>query len=198
MDINKIKPYENNPRINVNAVSSVASSIREFGFQAPIVIDENGMILAGHTRYFAAKSLGITDVPVVVSKGLSEQKKKAYRIADNKTAENSVWNKKKLLSEVAEIDGAFTGFSDEELKHIEETRLAANVLRSKGKSKAQRVVYPLVISENAEQYKRFLAVKKAAGIKKNEDVVPYLVDMVFDQGDVPTLSDEELFEEGVL
>jgi len=84
--ISSIRPYENNPRINASAVDAVAASIKEFGFQQPIVVDEEGVIIVGHTRYKAAIKLGLTEVPVKVAIGLSPTQAKAYRIADNATA----------------------------------------------------------------------------------------------------------------
>src|SRR5260370_8078653 len=80
------RPYENNPRLNDAAVDAVATSIREFGFRQPIVIDESDVIVVGHTRYKAALKLGLETVPVHVAKGLTAAQAKAYRLADNQTA----------------------------------------------------------------------------------------------------------------
>src|SRR5580693_9999691 len=87
-----IRPYEKNPRINDAAVDAVAASIKEFGFRQPIVVDEEDVIIVGHTRYKAALKLGLTEVPVHVAKGLSPAQAKAYRLADNQTATLSQWN----------------------------------------------------------------------------------------------------------
>ena len=84
--IGSIRPYENNPRINDAAVDAVAASIKAFGFRQPIVVDEDGVIVVGHTRYKAAIKLEMTEVPVHVAIGLSPAQLKAYRIADNQTA----------------------------------------------------------------------------------------------------------------
>ena len=84
-----IKPYENNPRNNLVSIPKVASSIKEFGFLQPIVCDKDGVILAGHTRYEAAKSLGLKTVPVIFAENLSPEQAKAYRLADNKAGEGS-------------------------------------------------------------------------------------------------------------
>ena|SRR5205807_500530 len=81
-----IRPYERNPRVNDQAVDAVAASIREFGFRQPIVVDEDGVIVVGHTRYKAALKLGLENVPVHVATGLTPAQIKAYRIADNQTA----------------------------------------------------------------------------------------------------------------
>ena len=102
--ISRIKPYENNPRKNDAAVDAVAASIRDFGFQQPIIIDEAGIILAGHTRYRAAKKLGLKAVPVIVAEGLNDAQKIAFRIADNKTAELAKLDFSKLDEEVQKID----------------------------------------------------------------------------------------------
>ena len=111
--ISDIKPYENNPRDNTNAVAEVAESIKQYGFQQPIVVDKNGVIIVGHTRYLAAKSLGMTTVPVIWASNLSDQQVKGYRLADNKTSDYSVWDNKKLLKELQEIDkDIYTGFKE--------------------------------------------------------------------------------------
>ena len=88
LNISEIHPYENNPRrISDEAVEKVADSIREFGFQQPIVVDSAHVIIVGHTRLKAAKKLGLETVPVVVADNLTEEQAKAYRLADNKTGE---------------------------------------------------------------------------------------------------------------
>src|SRR5438128_9810613 len=84
--ITTIRPYENNPRLNDQAVDAVAASIREFGFRQPIVVDADGVIIVGHVRYKAALKLGLKKVPVHVAKDLTPEQIKAYRIGDNKTA----------------------------------------------------------------------------------------------------------------
>jgi ParB-like chromosome segregation protein Spo0J len=98
LPITSIRPYENNPRINDPAVDAVAASIREFGFRQPIVVDENGVIIVGHTRYKAALKLGLKTVPVHIARGLTPAQAKAYRIADNQTATLSSWNENLLPS----------------------------------------------------------------------------------------------------
>ena len=100
----EITPYENNPRNNAAAVDKVAESIREFGFQQPIVVDRDGVIIAGHTRYAAAKKLELATAPVVVADGLTDEQVRAYRLADNKTAEFSSWDFDLLNAELFEID----------------------------------------------------------------------------------------------
>lgn len=102
--IDTIHPYNRNPRKNDKAVEPLARSITANGFNAPIVIDENGVILAGHTRLKAAKKLGLKAVPCIVIHGLSEHQKKAYRIADNKINELAKWDFDELDSELGDID----------------------------------------------------------------------------------------------
>ena len=98
--LGSIRPYENNPRFNDAAVDAVAASIRAFGFRQPLVVDEAGVIIVGHTRYKAALKLGLKEVPVHVAVGLSPAQAKAYRLADNQTTELSWWDDDKLAQEL--------------------------------------------------------------------------------------------------
>ena len=102
--LDQIHPYEKNPRKNDEAIDKVAASIKEFGFRQPIVVDADHVIIAGHTRLEASKRIGLTDVPVVVADDLSEEQVRAYRLADNKTAEFSGWDFDLLNSELFEIN----------------------------------------------------------------------------------------------
>jgi ParB-like chromosome segregation protein Spo0J len=81
-DIDSIRPYDKNPRVNEDAVDAVAASLREFGFRQPIVVDADGVIICGHTRWKAARKLGLAKVPVHVAQDLSPEQVNAYRIAD--------------------------------------------------------------------------------------------------------------------
>lgn len=101
--IKDIRPYENNPRRNSEAIEFVANSIREFGFKQPIVVDKNGVIVAGHTRYEAAKRLKLKEVPCIDASDLTDEQIAAYRLADNKVAERSTWDSKKLNEELDKI-----------------------------------------------------------------------------------------------
>ena len=100
MKVEDLIPYINNPRNNENAVDKVASSISEFGFKNPIVIDKNNVIINGHTWLLASKKLGLKEVPVIVADDLSEAQVKAFRIADNKTSEYASWDKELLRVEL--------------------------------------------------------------------------------------------------
>lgn len=102
--IEDVTPYENNPRKNDEAVEYVANSIREFGFQQPLVVDSEGVLIVGHTRLKAAQELGLTEVPVIVADNLTDDQVKAYRLADNKTGEKSWWDWGKLNEELEDID----------------------------------------------------------------------------------------------
>src|SRR5262249_23951926 len=94
--VGSVQPYDNNPTVNDPGAAAVAPPIRDFGFRQPIVVDEAGVIVVGHTRYKAALKLGLEVVPVHVAVGLSPEQSKAYRIADNQTASLSAWDDGKL------------------------------------------------------------------------------------------------------
>ena len=118
--ISEIKPYPNNPRINDDAVDTVAGSIKEFGFRQPIVVDTDGVIICGHTRFKAAQKLGLEKVPVHVATDLTPDQIKAYRIADNKSSELADWNFDLLPIELGELqtagfDLSLLGFDSDEL-----------------------------------------------------------------------------------
>lgn len=113
MQIDNLIPYVNNPRLNDDAVEVVAASIREFGFKNPIIVDQNHVIIAGHTRLKAAKMLGLEGVPVIVVDDLSEEQVRAFRLADNKTGEAAEWDMEKLAEElglIPDIDMESFGF----------------------------------------------------------------------------------------
>lgn len=116
--VSDLIPYENNPRINDNAVDSVANSIEEFGFKVPVIVDKNNVIVAGHTRVKAAKKLGLEEVPCVVADDLTEDQIKAFRLADNKVSELADWDFSKLEEELSnvDIDMSQFGFEAEELE----------------------------------------------------------------------------------
>jgi site-specific DNA-methyltransferase (adenine-specific) len=121
--ITSVKPYEKNPRFNDDAVDAVAKSIKEFGWQQPIVIDSEMVVIAGHTRLKAAERLGLTEVPVIVADNLTPEQVKAYRIADNKTGELAEWNYDLLPFEIkdlqdANFDLSLLGFDTDELDKL--------------------------------------------------------------------------------
>lgn len=103
LSIHQLKPYEKNPRKNDAAVDAVANSIKEFGFKVPIVIDSDYVIVAGHTRFKAAQKIGLNKVPCVIADDLTPEQVRAFRLADNKTAELADWDDKLLELELADI-----------------------------------------------------------------------------------------------
>lgn len=124
LKLNLIKPYEKNPRNNKPAIDAVANSIKEFGFKVPIVIDKDNVIVCGHTRYAAAKKLGLEKVPCIKADDLSDKQIKAFRLADNKTAELAEWDLTLLdeeISELADFDMEQFGFGF--LEQEEETEI---------------------------------------------------------------------------
>ena len=125
--IKEIQPYKGNPRDNNDAVEFVANSIKEFGFQVPIVIDKNNIIVAGHTRYKASKKLKLKEVPCIIADNLTDEQIKAYRLADNKTGEISTWNIDLLNLELNDIgidfnmtDFGFLDLAIEELSAVDD------------------------------------------------------------------------------
>ena len=113
--ITEIKPYEKNPRKNDEAVKYVAESIKQFGFKVPIVIDSQNIIVAGHTRWKAAKKLGLSEVPCIVADDLNDEQIKAYRLADNKVSEKAEWDFELLSDELEDLfdfDMSVFGFDD--------------------------------------------------------------------------------------
>lgn len=117
--LTELKPYENNPRNNDAAVDAVANSIKEFGFKVPIITDKDGVIVAGHTRLKAAEKLGLKTVPVILADDLTEKQIKAFRLADNKTAELADWIPDKLEEELADLADLDMGqFGFEELEEL--------------------------------------------------------------------------------
>ncbi|MBM3983832.1 MAG: chromosome partitioning protein ParB [Planctomycetes bacterium] len=121
--LERVKPYPGNPRQNDDAVDAVAASLREFGFRQPIVVDAEGVIIAGHTRYKAARKLGLEKVPVHVAKDLTPEQIRAYRIADNQTASLATWDYDLLPIELAGLkeanyDLGLLGFDADELAKL--------------------------------------------------------------------------------
>lgn len=104
LKITDIKPYWRNPRNNEEAIQAVKQSIKDYGFNSPIVLDKDHVIITGHTRYKALQELGVTDIPCIIKEDLTPQKVKEYRIADNKTSELSSWDMDRLIPELREIE----------------------------------------------------------------------------------------------
>lgn len=161
--IKEIVPYENNPRKNDSAVAAVAKSIESFGFKVPIVIDKDGVIVCGHTRLKAAKKLKLSSVPCVVADDLTEEQIKAFRLADNKTAELAEWDFDLLSGELLELDNlgidmADFGFGSDVVSVEEEYE--------RKKQEFQKRMAEGELSEDSEEYQEFLAKFEA---KKTTD-----------------------------
>ena len=126
--VEDLKPYENNPRFNDDAVEYVANSIKKFGFKVPMIIDKNNVIVAGHTRYKASLELNLKEVPCIIADDLTEEQIKAFRLADNKVAEKSSWDLDLLGDEIKELaeldfnidDLTSLGFGSFELSMLED------------------------------------------------------------------------------
>lgn len=118
MDVDRIKPYPGNPRINEKAARAVAESIRRFGFKNPIILDKDGVVVAGHTRLKAAGILGMKTVPCVLADDLTPDEAAAFRLVDNKAGEAAEWDYRLLKSELQEIPADFRmsefGFDDDD------------------------------------------------------------------------------------
>lgn len=119
LPIAEVRPYDKNPRKNEKAVKYVKESIRQFGFKVPIVIDSNRVIVCGHTRLLAAKSLGMTEVPCIMADDLTDDQIKAFRLADNKVGEFAEWdldllgNELDAIADASDIDMESLGFDPE-------------------------------------------------------------------------------------
>lgn len=168
--IDTVKPYERNPRHNDEAVQKVVASLREFGWQQPIVVDSDLVVIAGHTRLKAAHELGMKRVPIHVAEGLSEAQVKAYRLADNRTGAEANWNQDLLsleLDDIAafELDLALTGFDPDEISDI---RISGDGeggfpdLPSGGRSPFQQMTFTLHDSQ-AEQVIAAIGKAKSMG-----------------------------------
>ena len=123
-----IIPYENNPRMNDNGVQPVIESIKAYGFKVPIVIDGNNVVICGHTRLKAALQMGLDKVPCIIADDLTDEQVRAFRIADNKVSDFSIWDNKLLLEELTALEDSdlFTGFDFAELEGLDVLNEADN------------------------------------------------------------------------
>jgi len=183
IEIDKLIPYHNNPRKN-QAVDKVASSIKEYGFQQPIVVDKNMVLIVGHTRLLGAKKLGLKKVPIVIA-DLSNSKAKAYRIADNRVNEDSGWDNMLLQSELNElldydIDLNLTGFTTEELDSLfakEEIEITDPIDVMENESHLTNDVKMIQLFYEPEDDKRFREI----------------IDMVKDNNNINNISDAVMY-----
>ena len=162
--VERLVPYARNARTHSDAqVAQIAGSIREWGWTTPVLVDENGMLIAGHGRVLAARQLGLTEIPVMVARGWSEAQKRAYVIADNKLALNAGWDVELLKVELTDLkamgaDLGLVGFDDEEL-----AELFAD--RSAGLTDPDDVPEPL--PEPVSRLRRCVAARRAsAGLRR--------------------------------
>jgi hypothetical protein len=146
--ISELIPYVNNPRKNDKAVDAVASSIKNYGFRQPIVIDGKNEIIIGHTRLLAAKKLKMNSVPCAIVDDLTPQQIKGLRIADNKVAEYSEWDIDLLKIELDGLD-EFTGFDDQDLEQVFFEDVAYKEAEEKNKPTELKIKF-----ENANHVKK--------------------------------------------
>ena len=130
--IEQLIPYDNNPRRNKKAVSAMVSSIKQFGFKNPIIVDENMVIICGHTRRLAALEIGLDKVPVVIAKDMTQEQVRAFRLADNRVASFAVWDEDKLkeeISGISDIDLGDMGFKQDAIREAIEQKSPVKIHR---------------------------------------------------------------------
>lgn len=171
-NIEDLKPYKNNPRNNENAVDAVAESIKEFGFKVPIVIDSDNVIIAGHTRLLASKKLGIDKVPCVVADDLTPEQVKAFRLADNKTAELAEWDVDLLEQELNSIEMNMMLFGFENIETSEDGEILDDTYTTKIEipqyEPTQEKAPELEELCNDEKQKELIKKINASNVSKNE------------------------------
>lgn len=143
--LDELKPYENNPRFNDDAVEYVANSIKEFGFKVPIVIDKNNTIVAGHTRYKASLELGLDEVPCIVADDLTEEQIKAFRLADNKVSEKAQWDFELLDEELEDLDIDMKDYGFENIDinlDIDDSQFIQDTEITKTKDEPKEIICP--------------------------------------------------------
>jgi hypothetical protein len=177
MDVHEIVPYQRNPRDNAEAVASVAASIKEFGFRIPIVVDNDNVIVCGHTRVEAAKSLGLSEIPATRADGLSQKQIDAFRLIDNKVSELARWDFDLLAGEIQALSDSGInmtefGWTREELDCLSTTvandclsveglissedRERAGITERRAPSTARFVLGELVFFIPAADYRRWV------------------------------------------
>ena len=141
--LSELKPYDKNPRKNDKAVDGVLKSIQDFGFKIPLVVDKDSVIVCGHTRYKAAQKLGFKSLPCIVADDLSEEKIKAFRLVDNKTAELAEWDSEKLDEELISLASELIAEFSFELPNQEELSESAKSIsvKSTGEKNFEKVTF---------------------------------------------------------
>lgn len=183
--IEELKPYENNPRFNDEAVKYVANSIKEFGFKVPIIVDKSNVIVAGHTRYKASMELGLKEVPCIIADDLTDKQIQAFRIAENKTNDLASWNDDLLGEELKDvlqdIDMTEFGFGDFEISMLTDD------MEPEGYDDE-------LIQQYAENSENFLKMKRVI-INYNDEQEDYLKKMLNEKGDLKVVySVEEIMK----
>lgn len=158
--LDELRPYANNPRINDEAAKAVAKSIKAYGFKVPMVITADGEIVCGHTRYKAAKILGLEEVPCVVADDLTPEQVKAFRLVDNKTGELAGWDFTALEAELEELgeDMSEFGFFDTCISDDE----LSDMINAESDDKGEKYKVE-VICQDEEEQERALSVNKDNG-----------------------------------
>ena len=181
----KIHPYEKNPRINDDAVEGVAKSLTEFGWQQPIVVDTNNVIIVGHTRWKAAQILEMDKVPVIVARDLSPEQIKSYRLVDNRTGELASWNTELLSIEVESLrdlgaDLGLTGFAEYELQELGASTEGAGETTGRGKLSDGTALKQIYLFFSADDYEYVVSALFRTGIElsieTNSDIVMALLE----------------------
>ncbi len=181
--LDELKPYDDNPRHNEQAVDAVAYSIDNFGFKVPIVIDKDDVIVCGHTRYLASQQLGLDEVPCVIADDLTDEQIKAYRLVDNKVAELSKWDFSLLDKELAELENIdMSQFGFDEL--IDELGYEENFSLPDEKSNYSQITFSLsqeqlshiksIINNTKKDYKEILAEYEDENPNTNGNIL-YLI-----------------------
>jgi|TARA_R100000482_G_scaffold25846_1_gene7954 site-specific DNA-methyltransferase (adenine-specific) len=176
--IDKIKPYEKNPRRN-QPVDLVAKSIKEFGFQNPIIVNKDNVILAGHTRYKAAQKLKLKEVPVIVA-DMSEDKQKAFRIIDNKLGEKADWDNYMLEIEFDDIEMALDQFEiDIQDGLVEEVE----VIEKDKMQKIEKYKELIFLYEDpikyANHFKKIQEIKYDFGFDTDDQIIEFLLEKAY-------------------
>ena len=179
--VEKLKPWEDNPRVNDHAVDAVAASIRSFGFNIPVLYDQRFTIVAGHTRWKAAAKLGLKKIPAIRIR-LNEKQRRAFSVADNKTAEIASWDFSKLRNvlktlHAEDIDLNELGYSDTELRILldpeEEFDWSKFDERLREQEHSDTVLFPVKIRRVAKASFKEVVEKEALkqGIKANDSAL---------------------------
>lgn len=196
--LEELTPYEKNPRNNDEAVEYVVNSIKEFGFKVPIVVDKNGVIIAGHTRYKASKKLGLKEVPCIIADDLNEEQIKAFRLADNKVSEKASWDYDLLneeLEDILNIDMFDFGFNKEATNDITE-----DYTEKTPKSLREKFIVPpfsVLDARNGEWQKRKKAWLKIidSGKGRSDTLLGKgLMELAMKSGENTTLTGTSIFD----